>query len=52
MSDKTLKYFDSTVHVLHFTVVEYKVADMGFLRYYLAPKIEDQDGDWRHEQTE
>ncbi|KAL3875539.1 hypothetical protein ACJMK2_033483 [Sinanodonta woodiana] len=24
-------------------VVEYKVADMGFLRYYLAPKMEDQD---------
>ncbi|XP_061175730.1 proliferating cell nuclear antigen-like [Saccostrea cucullata] len=24
-------------------VVEYKIADMGFLRYYLAPKIEDTD---------
>ncbi|KAK3596376.1 hypothetical protein CHS0354_036926 [Potamilus streckersoni] len=24
-------------------VVEYKVADMGYLRYYLAPKMEDQD---------
>ncbi|KAK3089241.1 hypothetical protein FSP39_002044 [Pinctada imbricata] len=24
-------------------VVEYKIADMGFLRYYLAPKIEDQE---------
>ncbi|KAL8597451.1 hypothetical protein ACOMHN_050949 [Nucella lapillus] len=26
-------------------VVEYKIADMGFLRFYLAPKIEDQDAD-------
>jgi proliferating cell nuclear antigen len=24
-------------------VVEYKIADMGYIRYYLAPKIEDQD---------
>lgn len=24
-------------------VVEYKIADMGFLKYYLAPKIEEQD---------
>lgn len=24
-------------------VVEYKIADMGYMRYYLAPKIEDQD---------
>lgn len=24
-------------------VVEYKIPDMGFLRYYLAPKIEDQE---------
>lgn len=24
-------------------VVEYKIGDMGFVRYYLAPKIEDQD---------
>jgi len=24
-------------------VVEYKIADMGFLRFYLAPKIEDQE---------
>lgn len=24
-------------------VVEYKIADIGFLKYYLAPKIEDQD---------
>lgn len=23
-------------------VVEYKIADMGHLKYYLAPKIEDQ----------
>lgn len=22
-------------------VVEYKIADMGYIRYYLAPKIED-----------
>ena len=22
-------------------VVEYKIGDMGFIRYYLAPKIED-----------
>ena len=28
-----------------FSVVEYKIADMGFLRYYLAPKIEETD-DW------
>ena len=27
------------------TVVEYKIADMGFLRFYLAPKIEDQDAE-------
>lgn len=25
-----------------FPVVEYKIADMGHLKYYLAPKIEDQ----------
>lgn len=24
------------------SVVEYKIADMGHLKYYLAPKIEDQ----------
>merc|ERR1712121_43500 len=24
-------------------VVEYKIGDMGFVRYYLAPKIEDED---------
>lgn len=29
--------------VLYFSVVEYKIADMGFLKYYLAPKIEEQD---------
>lgn len=26
-------------------VVEYKIGDMGYIRYYLAPKIEDGDGD-------
>jgi len=26
-------------------VVEYKIAEMGFLRFYLAPKIEDQEAD-------
>lgn len=26
-------------------VVEYKIADMGHLRFYLAPKIEDQDAE-------
>mmetsp|Transcript_2420 Transcript_2420/g.5673 ORF Transcript_2420/g.5673 Transcript_2420/m.5673 type:complete len:266 (-) Transcript_2420:316-1113(-) len=26
-------------------VVEYKIADMGHVRYYLAPKIEDEDGE-------
>lgn len=24
-------------------VVEYKIAEMGYLRYYLAPKIEDDE---------
>jgi proliferating cell nuclear antigen len=24
-------------------VVEYQIADMGYVRYYLAPKIEDED---------
>lgn len=24
-----------------FLVVEYKIGDMGYIRYYLAPKIED-----------
>lgn len=24
-------------------VIEYKIADMGHVRYYLAPKIEDED---------
>lgn len=24
-------------------VVEYKIADMGYVRYYLAPKIEEED---------
>lgn len=27
--------------VLCVTVVEYKIGDMGYIRYYLAPKIED-----------
>lgn len=26
-----------------FAVVEYKIEDMGYVRYYLAPKIEDSD---------
>lgn len=26
-------------------VVEYKISELGFLRFYLAPKIEDNDGD-------
>lgn len=30
-------------------VVEYKIADMGFMRFYLAPKIEDQDHESRKE---
>ena len=25
-------------------VVEYRIADFGYVRYYLAPKIEDEDG--------
>ncbi len=25
-------------------VVEYRIADMGYVRYYLAPKIEDEEG--------
>ena len=24
-------------------VVEYKIAEMGYIRFYLAPKIEDED---------
>ena len=24
-------------------MVEYAISDMGFLRFYLAPKIEDED---------
>ena len=24
-------------------VVEYRIGDMGYIRYYLAPKIEDED---------
>lgn len=28
-------------------VVEYKIADMGYIRYYLAPKIEDEDEDMK-----
>ena len=26
-------------------VVEYKIADMGYVRYYLAPKIEEEEGE-------
>lgn len=26
-------------------VVEYKIADMGYIRYYLAPKIEEEGGE-------
>jgi proliferating cell nuclear antigen len=26
-------------------VVEYTIADMGFIRYYLAPKIDDEEMD-------
>lgn len=26
-------------------VVEYKIADMGYIRYYLAPKIEEEEGE-------
>lgn len=25
-------------------VVEYKIADMGYLKYYLTPKIEEEEG--------
>ena len=25
-------------------VVEYRIAEMGYVRYYLAPKIEDEEG--------
>jgi proliferating cell nuclear antigen len=25
-------------------VVEYRIADIGYVRYYLAPKIEDEEG--------
>ena len=25
-------------------VVEYRIADMGHIRFYLAPKIEDDEG--------
>lgn len=28
-------------------VVEYKIADMGYIRYYLAPKIEDDEEDMK-----
>jgi len=28
---------------VYIAVVEYKIGDMGFIRYYLAPKIEDGD---------
>lgn len=24
-------------------MVEYRISDMGYLRFYLAPKIEDED---------
>lgn len=27
---------------LFFTVVEYKIADMGHVKYYLAPKIDEE----------
>ena len=27
-------------------MVEYKIAEMGYVRYYLAPKIEDDDANW------
>ena len=26
-------------------VVEYRIADMGFVKFYLAPKIEDEEGE-------
>jgi hypothetical protein len=26
-------------------VVEYRIADMGYVRYYLAPKIEDEEAE-------
>lgn len=35
-----------TMNIFILLVVEYKIADMGFLRYYLAPKIEEND-EWR-----
>ena len=28
---------------MHRAVVEYKIADIGHIRYYLAPKIEEDD---------
>ena len=28
---------------IHHAVVEYKIADIGHIRYYLAPKIEEDD---------
>ncbi|KAG1337775.1 Proliferating cell nuclear antigen [Cocos nucifera] len=29
-------------------VVEYKIADMGYIRFYLAPKIEEDEEDMKH----
>lgn len=28
---------------LSFSVVEYKIADMGHVKYYLAPKIDEEN---------
>lgn len=29
--------------ILSFSVVEYKIADMGHVKYYLAPKIDEEN---------
>ena len=29
--------------ICYFLVVEYKIEEIGYIRYYLAPKIEDAD---------
>ena len=30
-------------HVISSTVVEYRIEEFGHIRYYLAPKVEDDD---------
>ena len=42
-ADSFLLYNSKTLYFQVPLVVEYNIGDIGYVRYYLAPKIEDDD---------